>query len=87
MNIKLLLAGLAMTLLALGGPAIAEDKDCGKPGTPQQIEGKIVKLDSAAEKITVQDKDGTTHVLQASKETIKDYKEGDTIKAKLRCDK
>jgi len=82
-------ATLAVLALSSGSLVFADDKasDCGKAGNPEQIEGKVVKVDASSNKITVKGSDGTTHVFQASKETLKDYKEGDTLKAKLRCSK
>lgn len=85
MNISKWWVWLALALLPLNVLAADKPQDCAKAGTPQQIEGKVVKVDPAQEKITVQGSDGTTHVMQASKDTIKDYKPGDKIKAKLRC--
>lgn len=58
--------------------------DC-KAGTPQQIDGKVVKLDANAGKITVQDSSGATHEFEATKNTLAEYKVGDPIKAKLRA--
>lgn len=56
-----------------------------KPGTPQKIEGKVVKMDAGAGKITVQDSSGATHEFEATKNTLAEYKVGDSIKAKLRA--
>lgn len=58
--------------------------DC-KAGTPQKIDGKVVKVDPAAGKITVQDSSGATHEFEATKNTLAEYKVGDSIKAKLRA--
>ncbi len=90
MNLHKLIAAVWVgASLSLGSAALAADQPgCdGKAGTPQQIEGKVVKIDTASNNITIKGSDGTTHVFQASPETLKDYKEGDTIKAKLRCEK
>lgn len=90
MNIcKRSIALVAIGLVAVSGAVMAEETTggCGKPGAPEQIEAKVVKVDTAQEKITVRDADGTIHVFQASKETLQEYKVGDPIKAKLRCDK
>jgi hypothetical protein len=57
--------------------------DC-KPGTPEKVEGKVVKVDANAGKITVQDASGATQEFEATQNTLKDYKVGDSIKAKLR---
>ena len=53
----------------------------------QQLEGKVINVDTTNEKITVRDSNGTIHEFQASVETLQEYKAGDTIKAKLRCEK
>lgn len=80
------IALLAMLLCFASPGVVAEDKQCDKPGVPQMIQAEVVKIDVAGEKITLRDTNGTTHVLQASKETLSDYKVGDSIKAKLRCE-
>jgi hypothetical protein len=80
---KLIAACAGAALLATSPLTLAAD--CAKEGTPQQIEGRVVKIDAGTNKITVKNSDGSTHVFQASPETLKDYKEGDTVKAKLRC--
>lgn len=80
-TLSVLIAGpalLAAIALNQGNAA-----DC-KPGTPQDIAGKVVKLDPSAGKITVQDSSGATHEFEATKNTLAEYKVGDTIKAKLR---
>ena len=81
-----------ITLIALAAftsvPASAADKkssDCAKPGTPQELSGKVTNVDMAQQQITFQDSTGTTHVMKAAPETLKEYKAGDTIKATLRC--
>lgn len=55
-----------------------------KAGAPEKVEGQVVSVDPDQGKLTLRGADGTTHVFQASKETIQDYKVGDRIKAKLR---
>jgi hypothetical protein len=90
MNIrKYSIALLALALASMSGIAMAEDmaSGCEKPGAPQQIQGQVVNVNTAQEKITVRDASGMIHEFQASKETLQEYKAGDPIKAKLRCDK
>jgi hypothetical protein len=48
------------------------------------VEGRVVEVDTARERITIRATDGTMHEFQASKETHRDFKEGDTIEARLR---
>jgi hypothetical protein len=79
-------AVLAGALLVSGGGQVqAQNKpDC--PKGVVDIEGQVVKVDAAQGKVTVRGADGTTHELQASKETLQDMKVGDKIAAKPRMD-
>ena len=81
-------AGLAMGLLLWTGAALAQGKPgCdaqGKMKTPEKVEGQVVKVDQAQGKVTVREPGGTVHEFQASAETLKDLKVGDSIGAKLR---
>jgi hypothetical protein len=78
-------AVLAGALLVSGaGHVQAQNKpDCPKAA---DIEGQVVKVDTAQGKVTVRGADGTTHEFQASKETLQDMKVGDKIAAKPRTD-
>lgn len=90
MNIFKRLAAIAIVgLIMQSGIVMAEGAavSCAKEGTPEQLEGKVVKVDMDQEKITLRDINGTLHEFNASKETLQEYKAGDTIKAKLRCEK
>jgi hypothetical protein len=82
-----MMAGVAGGLMLWSGIVLADTNpaDCGKAGTPEYIEGQVTKIDPGQSKITMRAADGTVHEFQASKETLQDYKVGDTIKAKLRC--
>jgi hypothetical protein len=52
----------------------------GKPDcTPQKVEGRIVKMDTAQGKLTLQQPNGQTVEFQASKETLQDKKVGDRL--------
>lgn len=77
---------LAIVVGCLGSsqPALAEDPDCAKLSLPKNIEGQVIKIEPEQGKVTVRTADGMTHEFQASKETLQDYKNGDTIKANLR---
>ncbi len=81
-------AGLAMGLLLWTGAALAQGKPAcdaqGKMKTPEKVEGQVVKVDQAQGKVTVREPGGTVHEFQASAETLKDLKVGDSIGAKLR---
>ena len=81
-------AGLALALLLWAGTASAQAKaDCdaqGRAKAAQKVEGQVVKVDPALDKLTVRAPDGTVHEFQASKDTLRDLKVGDKIEANLR---
>jgi len=81
-------AGLAVTLMLWSGSALGQAKPaCDQQGrvmTPQKVEGQVVKVDAAQNKLTVRQTDGTVHEFQASPETIQNFKVGDRIVANLR---
>jgi len=52
--------------------------------TPQKVEGQVIKVDTAQNKLTVRQSDGTVHEFQASPEAIQGFKVGDRIEANLR---
>ena len=81
-----LAAGLLASVLLWSGTALAQGKPagCEKAGAPEKVEGQVVKVDPDQGKLTVRETDGTTHVFEASKETLQGYNVGDQIKAKLR---
>lgn len=80
------LAGVAAGIMLWTGMAVAQGKPagCDKTKTPEKLEGQVVKIDLEHEKVIMRGSDGTTHELQASKETLQGYKVGDRIEAKLR---
>ena len=55
-----------------------------KAVSPQKVEGRVVRVDSASGKVAVAASDGKTHEFQASKETLQDLKVGDSVQANLR---
>jgi hypothetical protein len=77
---------VAAPLLLWSGSAFgqAAQPPVHQGSTPRVVEGRVVKIDAARELVTIQAKDGTMHEFRASKETLKDLKEGDTIEARLR---
>lgn len=81
-------AGLAMTLAFWSGSASGQAKPaCDQQGrvmTPQKVEGQVVKVDTAQNKVTVRQADGAVHEFQASADAIKGFKVGDRIEATLR---
>src|SRR5262245_31604621 len=93
MNARSVIAvGLASSALAWGaGASVAQTSapapqpsDCPKPGTLEEVEGQVVKVDMGRNLVSIRGFDGTTHEFQASKETLQDMKVGDKIEAKLR---
>lgn len=62
----------------MGGAAAGDAK------TPDVIEGEVTQVDTSQGRIRLRARDGTMHEFQASEETLKQYKAGDPIKAKLR---
>ncbi len=80
--------GFAVMLMLLTGTALGQGKPAcdpsGKVKTPERVEGKVIKMDSAKGILTVRQTDGTVHEFQASKETLEDLKVGDPVKANLR---
>jgi hypothetical protein len=69
------------TGLAFGQPK-ADCKD--RAQTPEKVEGQVVAVDQSAGRVTIREKNGSTHEFQANKETLQDMKPGDKIEAKLR---
>jgi len=86
MNRWLTLSGgfVAIAVLSAGLAFGQQPKPDCKAGAPEKVEGQVVRVDAATNKVTVRDKNGTTHEFQANKETTKDMKPGDQIEAKLR---
>ncbi len=95
------LVGTLVTIVAVAvatsGTALAQVKptECGqaspsasaagKAAAPDTIQGEVVKVDPAQNKITVKGSDGAMHEFTASKETLAQYKVGDKIEAKRRA--
>ena len=67
--------------LAAGQP---KSTDCDKTRAPEKVEGQVVRVDLNAGRVTVKEKNGTTHEFQASREMLQNMKPGDQIEAKLR---
>lgn len=81
-------AGFAVIVIAWSGPAFGQAKPAcdpqGRAVTPQKVEGQVVKIDPAQNKVSVREADGKVHEFQASKETLQDLKVGDRLEANLR---
>ena len=84
---KALAVGVMVAIPLFAGFAGAQSKpacDQQKASAPQKVEGRVVRVDTAGGKVAVAEADGKTHEFQASKDTLKDLKVGDKIKANLR---
>lgn len=57
--------------------------DC-MAGTPQKMEGQVVRVDPNGGRVTVRDSRGQTHEFQAARETLATMKPGDRVDATLR---
>lgn len=89
MNIRMRLIAVVAGGLGLwmgSAPGQEVPVDCNKAARPGRIEGEVVKVDMDQGKLTMRAADGKLHEFQTSRETLKDYKVGDSIKAKLRAD-
>lgn len=78
--------GLAAGFMLWSGVALGQEKSagCAQTGAPANVEGRVVEIDAGKGKVTISEDNGTTHVFEASKETVQDLKVGDRLKAKLR---
>ncbi len=81
-------AGVSVRVMLWSGSALGQAKPAcdsqGRVMTPQKVEGQVIKMDPAQNKVTVREANGTVHEFQASKETLEDLKVGDRIDANLR---
>jgi hypothetical protein len=79
-------AALVLPVLLWSGTALgqAASPPVHQGSTPRTVEGRVVKIDRAQGKVTIQSSDGSRHEFTASKETLDDLKEGDRIEARLR---
>lgn len=83
----LMLSGVLTTTVFLAtGLALGQPKaDCkDRAQTPEKVEGQVMAVDQNAGRVTIREKNGSTHEFQANKETLQDMKPGDKIEAKLR---
>lgn len=75
---------VAVALLSTGLALAQQPKPDCKAGAPAKVEGQVVRVDPATNKVTVREKNGSTHEFQANQDTVKDMKPGDQIEARLR---
>ena len=83
---SMVLAAFVTTASLTAGLAAGQPKsaDCDKARAPEKVEGQVVRVDLNAGKLTVKEKNGTTHEFQATREMLQNMKPGDQIEAKLR---
>jgi Cu/Ag efflux protein CusF len=67
---------------AASDPCAAHEK--AKANAPKKVEGRVMKVDPAAGKVTIQEADGKVHEFQASPEALQKMQAGDAIVANLR---
>ena len=89
MNRSLMLSGVLATTVALSaglafGQSKAADCKAGRAQAPERVEGQVVNVDQNSGKVTIREKNGSTHEFQANRETLQDMKPGDQIEARLR---
>lgn len=75
---------VAIALLSAGLAFGQQSKADCKSSAPEKVEGQVIRVDPATNKVTIRDKSGAIHEFQANKETTKDMKPGDQIEARLR---
>jgi hypothetical protein len=78
-------AGVLWSGIALGQGTPKQGCEAVKAGAPQKVEGQVVNVDPAQNKVTVRGSDGKTHEFQAPPDSIKEYKVGDRVEARLRA--
>lgn len=81
-----MIAVVIATAVLWSGAALAQTKssDCDPSRVPPKVAGQVVKVDGANGMVTVRADDGTMHEFQAAKKTLKEFKAGDRIEARLR---
>jgi hypothetical protein len=65
-------------------PSISENAS-GAPTQPAKVEGEVVRVDPATNRVTVRSADGGVHEFTGSKEQIEQYKVGDRLVATRRA--
>jgi hypothetical protein len=83
---SILIGGVAMgqQMSQQTPPDLCAAHQRAKTHAPRKIEGRIVKVDTAAGTVTVQENGGKMHEFRASAETLQTMKAGDQIEANLR---
>ena len=78
------LLGEGVALAQLTTSPVCEAHEKARGNAPKQVEGQVLRVDTAALRVTVQETDGKVHEFQASKEALQSMKAGDRIEANLR---
>jgi hypothetical protein len=73
----------AIAALGVTGFQMAAAEE-GKDAKPEVVAGEVTKVDRERGRVTVRSADGKAYEFEASKETMRDLKEGDRIEAKQR---
>jgi anti-sigma-K factor RskA len=77
-----------VVIVACSAAAYAQAKPAcdakGRVMTPEKVEGVVVYIDHAQNRLSVREADNKVHDFQASKETLEDLKVGDRIEANLK---
>lgn len=78
------LLGGGIALAQQTASPVCEAHEKARGNAPKQVEGRVLRVDTAASRVTVQETDGKVHEFQASKEALQIVKVGDSIMASLR---
>ncbi len=80
----LVAAGMLWSGTAMGQTNVGCDPQT-KVNSPEKVEGQVIKVDHAANKVTIREASGKTYEFHADKETLQNLKIGDRLEAKLRA--
>lgn len=85
---RALVAGVVSAGMLWSGAAMGQAKPACDPqakvNSPEKVDGQVVKVDHAANKVTIRDAGGKTYEFHADKDTLQNLKIGDRLEAKLR---
>jgi Cu/Ag efflux protein CusF len=87
LSVSFIAASILWSSVALGqqpSPEACAAHEKARANAPQKVEGRVMKVDTASGKVTVEAPDGKVHEFQASPETLQSMKVGDRIEATLR---
>jgi Cu/Ag efflux protein CusF len=68
---------------APAGPVCDVERAPGQQ-VARKAEGRVVKIDRAAGKVTLRQPDGKSHEYLASQATLREFKEGDSLEIKVK---